>query len=75
MSEERMSRAEKSGMEWIEKVSKMETFNISPYEINKSIVEFAKAIVELTYSDNTDNYSGKPEDFIVDETLPPSMQG
>lgn len=33
--------------DWIELVSKMETYNITPYEINKSIIEFAKAILEL----------------------------
>ena len=33
--------------EWIEEISKLETYDISPYEINKSIIEFAKAILEL----------------------------
>ena len=35
------------GMDWIRKISKMETYNITPYEINTSIIEFAKIIVEL----------------------------
>jgi len=32
---------------WLEAVSKLQTYEISPYEINKSIIEFAKILVEL----------------------------
>ena len=48
MNEERMSQQEKSGIEWVEKVSKLETYEISPYEINRSIIEFAKVILGIT---------------------------
>lgn len=32
---------------WIETVSKLQTYEISPFEINKCIIEFAKALLEL----------------------------
>lgn len=32
---------------WIETVSKLQTYEISPFEINKCIIEFAKAILQL----------------------------
>ena len=32
---------------WIETVSKLQTYEISPFEINKSIIEFAKAILSI----------------------------
>lgn len=33
--------------DWIELVSRMETYDVDPFTINKSVVEFAKAILEL----------------------------
>ena len=32
---------------WIETVSKLQTYEISPFEINKCIIEFAKAILSI----------------------------
>ncbi len=70
---------------WIELVSKLETYEISPFEINKSIIEFAKALLELEkfmkdscYFAQTQRKLKKEEgqstlDFI-DVSLPPSMQ-
>ena len=68
--------------EWIELISELETYEISPFEINKCVIEFAKALLELearfnepqeTPSTIKEEIGQSTLDFI-DESLPPSMQ-